>query len=182
MTRRRRRGDGPSRDCPHAGLRPSPRASPCSRPGRRHDEASGDLPRRHLNASGRTNEGRRGLHHQVVSGHRPQHAAFPDFRHEGERTVTDVYGSASQRRATAWRQVARTALAGPMADRLAPKTLYRFLAGTDSDFVPMSAAEVAALRDPMAALFHGGAVPPTGAEVLAGPRGGGAGPEQNLFL
>lgn len=96
--------------------------------------------------------------------------------------MTDAYGSASQRRATAWRQVARTALAGPMADRLAPKTLYRFLAGTDSDFVPMSAAEAAALRDPMAALFHGGTFPLTVSELLAALDEGGLVPKQSSFL
>lgn len=96
--------------------------------------------------------------------------------------MTDAYGSASQRRATAWRQVARTALAGPMADRLAPKTLYRFLAGTDSDFVPMSAAEAAALHDPMAALFHGGTFPLTVSELLAALDEGGLVPKQSSFL
>jgi hypothetical protein len=54
-----------------------------------------------------------------------------------------------------------------VADRLAPRTPYRFLAGADSDFVPMSAAEAAQLHDPMAALLHAGKFPLTVAELLA---------------
>lgn len=96
--------------------------------------------------------------------------------------MTDSYRNAPQRRATAWRQATRAAMAGLMADRLAPKTLYRFLAGADSDFVPMSAAQAAQLHDPMAALLHAGTFPLTVAELLAALDEGGQVPEQESFL
>jgi hypothetical protein len=73
-------------------------------------------------------------------------------------------------------------MAGPMADRLAPKTLYRFLAGADSDFVPMSAAEAAGLHDPMAALLHTGEFPLTVQKLLAALDEGGRVPVQASFL
>lgn len=70
----------------------------------------------------------------------------------------------------------------PASRALLPATLYRFVAGVDSDFVVMPSSEMGVLNDPMASLLKSGRFPLTAEALLAELDATNVLPKQSSFL